>query len=163
VNNTKDIIQIGVIGMDLTSQLAKIFDLNESKGFLITDLAPGSPAAQTGKLQKGTITYNQSGEIIDSNGDIIIAIDDKEVRKIDDILTYVEREKEIGDTVNLKIIRNNQIENIDIVLGPRTTEDQTSVSQQYSQEPLPNKDDENAAQCYEFLPKSMCDLLYKKQ
>src|SRR5918999_1547229 len=77
---------LGVVGMDITPQLAKIFGLKDSKGFLITDITPGSPAAQTGKLQKGTITYNQRGEIINSNGDIIIAIDDKEVRKIDDIL-----------------------------------------------------------------------------
>ncbi|HEX5981741.1 MAG TPA: trypsin-like peptidase domain-containing protein, partial [Nitrososphaeraceae archaeon] len=78
---------LGVVGMDITPQLAKIFGLKESKGFLITDITPGSPVAKSGKLQKGTITYNQRGEIIDSDGDIIVAIDDKEVRKIDDILT----------------------------------------------------------------------------
>ena len=149
---------LGVVGMDITPQLAKIFGLKDSKGFLITDITPGSPAAQTGKLQKGTITYNQRGEIINSNGDIIIAIDDKEVRKIDDILTYLEREKKVGDTVKLKIMRNNQIEHVDIVLGPRVSEDETSVLQQYDQQPLP-KQDEFVGQCYKFLPKSLCDLL----
>ena len=149
---------LGVVGMDISPQLAKIFGLKESKGFLITDITPGSPAAQTGKLQKGTITYNQRGEIIDSNGDIIIAIDDKEVRKIDDILTYLEREKKVGDTVKLKIMRNNQTEYVDIVLGPRVSEDETSVLQQYDQQPLPKQDD-SVGQCYKFLPKSLCDLL----
>jgi S1-C subfamily serine protease len=149
---------LGVVGMDITPQLAKIFGLKESKGFLITDITPGSPAAQTGKLQKGTITYNQRGEIINSNGDIIIAIDDKEVRKIDDILTYLEREKKVGDTVKLKIMRNNQTEHVDIVLGPRASEDETSVLQQYDQQPLPKQDD-FVGQCYKFLPKSLCDLL----
>lgn len=149
---------LGVVGMDITPQLAKIFGMKESKGFLITDITPGSPAAQTGKLQKGTITYNQRGEIINSNGDIIIAIDDKEVRKIDDILTYLEREKKVGDTVKLKIMRNNQIEHVDIVLGPRVSEDETSVLQQYDQQPLP-KQDGFVGQCYKFLPKSLCDLL----
>ncbi len=149
---------LGVVGMDITPQLANIFGLKESKGFLITDITPGSPAAQTGKLQKGTITYNQRGEIIDSNGDIIIAIDDKEVRKIDDILTYLEREKKVGDTVKLKILRNNQIEDVDIVLGPRVSEDESSLLQQYDQKPLP-KQDEFASQCYKFFPKSLCDML----
>ena len=143
--------------MDISPQLAKIFGLKESKGFLITDITPNSPAAQTGKLQKGTITYNQRGEIIDSTGDIIVAIDDHDVRKIDDILTYLEREKNVGDTVKLKIMRNNQLEDVDVVLGPRVSEDQTSVIQQYDQQP--NQQDDRVTQCYKFLPKALCDWM----
>ena len=149
---------LGVVGMDITPQLAKIFGLKESKGFLITDITPGSPAAKSGKLQKGTITYNQRGEIIDSDGDIIVAIDDKEVRKIDDILTYLEREKEVGDTVTLKILRNDKLENVEIVLAPRVSEEESAVLQQYDKKPVPKQDD-FLAQCYQFLPKSLCDLL----
>jgi len=149
---------LGVVGMDITPQLAKIFGLKESKGFLITDITPGSPAAKSGKLQKGTITYNQRGEIIDSDGDIIVAIDDKEVRKIDDILTYLEREKEVGDTVTLKILRNDRLENVEIVLAPRVSEEESAVLQQYDKKPVPKQDD-FLAQCYQFLPKSLCDLL----
>ena len=149
---------LGVVGMDITPQLAKIFGLKESKGFLITDITPGSPAAKSGKLQKGTITYNQRGEIIDSDGDIIVAIDDKEVRKIDDILTYLEREKEVGDTVTLKILRNDKLENVEIVLAPRVSEEESAVLQQYDKKPVPKQDD-FLGQCYQFLPKSLCDLL----
>lgn len=149
---------LGVVGMDITPQLAKIFGLKESKGFLVTDITPGSPAAKSGKLQKGTITYNQRGEIIDSDGDIIVAIDDKEVRKIDDILTYLEREKEVGDTVTLKILRNDKLENVEIVLAPRVSEEESAVLQQYDKKPVPKQDD-FLAQCYQFLPKSLCDLL----
>jgi S1-C subfamily serine protease len=150
---------LGVVGIDITPQLAKIFGLNESKGFLITDITPGSPAAKSDKLQKGTITSNQRGEIIDSDGDIIVAIDDKEVRKIDDILTYLEREKEVGDTVTLKILKNNQLEDVEIVLGPRVSEEESSVLQQYEKKPVPKQEDDFLAQCYQFLPKSLCDLL----
>ena len=150
---------LGVVGMDITPQLAKIFGLKESKGFLITDITPGSPAAKSGKLQKGTITYNQRGEIIDSDGDIIVAIDDKEVRKIDDILTYLEREKEVGDTVTLKILRNDKLENVEIVLAPRVSEEESAVLQQYDKKPVPKQENDFLAQCYQFLPKSLCDLL----
>ncbi|HVP82356.1 MAG TPA: trypsin-like peptidase domain-containing protein [Nitrososphaeraceae archaeon] len=149
---------LGVVGMDITPQLAKIFGLKESKGFLITDITPGSPAEKSGKLQKGTITYNQRGEIIDADGDIIVAIDDKEVRKIDDILTYLEREKEVGDTVTLKILRNDKLEDVKILLDPRITEEEPFLLQQYDKEPAPKQDD-FLAQCYQFLPKSLCDLL----
>jgi S1-C subfamily serine protease len=149
---------LGVVGMDITPQLAKIFGLKESKGFLITDITPGSPAAKSGKLQKGTITYNQWGEIIDADGDIIVAIDDKEVRKIDDILTYLAREKEVGDTVILKILRNDKVEDVKILLDPRITEEEPSLLQQYDKEPVPKQDDFRT-QSYQFLPKSLCDLL----
>jgi len=149
---------LGVVGMDITPQLAKIFGLNESTGFFITDITPGSPAEKSGKLQKGTITYNQRGEIIDADGDIIVAIDDKEVRKIDDILTYLEREKEVGDTVTLKILRNDKLEDVKILLDPRITEEEPFLLQQYDKEPAPKQDD-FLAQCYQFLPKSLCDLL----
>ena len=149
---------LGVVGMDITPQLAKIFGLKESKGFLITDITPGSPAEKSGKLQKGTITYNQRGEIIDADGDIIVAIDDKEVRKIDDILTYLEREKVVGDTVILKILRNDKVEDVKILLDPRITEEDSSLLQQYDKEPVPKQDD-FLTQCYQFLPKSLCDLL----
>jgi S1-C subfamily serine protease len=154
---------LGVVGIDITPQLAKIFGLNESKGFLITDITPGSPAAKSGKLQKGTITYNQRGEIIDADGVIIVAIDDKEVRKIDDILTYLEREKKVGDTVTLKILRNDKSEDVEILLDPRITEEEPSLLQQYDKEPVPKQDvpkqDDFLTQCYQFLPKSLCDLL----
>ena len=138
---------LGVVGTDMTPQLAKIYGLKESKGFLITAITPGSPAAQTGELQQRTI---------DANGDVIIAIDDKEVRKIDDILTYLEREKKVGDAVKLKIMRNNEIEEVDVVLGPRASEYQTSVLQPFEQEPLPNPNDDNI--CPGWLPREFCDF-----
>ena len=145
---------LGVVGMDITPHLAEILGLKETKGFLITDITPGSPAAKSGKLQKGTITYNQLGEIIDADGDIIVAIDDKEVRKIDDILTYLAREKEVGDTVTLEILRNDKLEGVEIVLDPRVSQEESSVLQQYDKKPVPKQD-----QCYQFLPKPLCDLL----
>ena len=54
-------------------------------------------------------------------------------------------------------MRNNQIEEVDIVLGPRGSEDETSVLQQYEQQPLPEQE-ESVEQCYKFLPRSLCDL-----
>jgi hypothetical protein len=64
----------------------------------------------------------------------------------------------VGDTVTLKILRNNQIENVEIVLAPRVSEEESSVLQQYDKEPIPKQDD-FLTQCYQFLPKSLCDLL----
>ena len=64
----------------------------------------------------------------------------------------------MGDTVTLKILRNDKLENVEIVLAPRVSEEESAVLQQYDKKPVPKQDD-FLAQCYQFLPKSLCDLL----
>ena len=44
----------------------------------------------------------------------------------------------------MKILRNNQIENVEVVLGPRGSEE-SSVLQQYDKKPVPKQDDFLAA------------------
>ena len=43
-------------------------------------------------------------------GDIIVGIDNNTVRKIDDILSYLEREKKVGDEVQLSVLRDGRIQ-----------------------------------------------------
>ena len=52
-------------------------------------------------------------------GDIIVSIDDNEVRKIDDILIHLQREKSVGDEIELGIIRDNTESTITVTLGER--------------------------------------------
>ena len=47
-------------------------------------------------------------------GDIILSVDGKEIRQIDDLLIHLQREKNVGDTINLEILRDGKT--IDIVL-----------------------------------------------
>lgn len=111
---------LGIVGLDVSTKIADFFGLKDTKGFLITDIATGSPAEKAG-LKKGTFLVNSNGEIVESTGDIILQIDDKPVRKIDDILTYLEREKKVGDNVELTIYRNGELKNFDLQLTARPT------------------------------------------
>jgi len=52
-------------------------------------------------------------------GDIILAVDGKDVRKIDDILIHLQREKSVGDEMVLKILRDGAISNIVLILEER--------------------------------------------
>jgi S1-C subfamily serine protease len=52
-------------------------------------------------------------------GDIIVSIDGNEVRKIDDILIHLQREKSVGDETELGIIRDNTESTITVILGDR--------------------------------------------
>jgi S1-C subfamily serine protease len=55
-------------------------------------------------------------------GDIIVGIDNKIVRNINDILVYTMREKEVGDSIILTIVRDGQISEISTTVDAMPTE-----------------------------------------
>jgi S1-C subfamily serine protease len=52
-------------------------------------------------------------------GDVIEKIDDKVVRKIDDILAYIESRKSVGETVSLSVLRDGKIQKVNLSLAAR--------------------------------------------
>jgi S1-C subfamily serine protease len=152
---------LGVVGMDVTPALAKLFGLEKTAGFLVTDLSEGSPAAKSG-LREGTISYNNRGEFIDAQGDIIVGIDGNPVRKIDDILTHLEKEKKVDDTVILTLIRDKKFINVELQLGERPTHSDISRSsgaELFGDSQSKSSNGGMYSECLKIMPKSLCDLL----
>ena len=109
---------LGVSGRDVTPEVADALGLKEARGFLVIDIVEDCPAA------KYDIRGSDRDVILDDRevklgGDVVVGIDDMEVRKIDDILVYLEREKSVGDQLRLTIIRDGEIVEISIILGER--------------------------------------------
>ena len=100
---------LGISGTDVTPEIAESLGFNQSRGFLVTDITSGSPADKAG-IRGGYKIDNINGREIALGGDIIVAIDNNTVRKIDDILSYLEREKNVGDKVQLTVLRNGSIQ-----------------------------------------------------
>jgi S1-C subfamily serine protease len=109
---------MGISGSDVDPDLAKIRELNSSKGFLIATVIEGSPADTAG-LQGVTITKEIEGREYALDGDIIIKIDDVVVRKISDILIHLQREKSIGDELIMTVNRDGTMIEAVLVLGER--------------------------------------------
>ena len=109
---------MGISGSDVDPDLAKIRELNSSKGFLIATVIEGSPADTAG-LQGVTITKEIDGREYALDGDIIIKIDDVVVRKISDILIHLQREKSIGDELIMTVNRDGTMIEAVLVLGER--------------------------------------------
>ena len=109
---------MGISGSDVDPELAKVRELNSSKGFLIATVVEGSPAEEAG-LQGVTITKEIDGREYALDGDIILKIDDVVVRKISDILIYLQREKSIGDEMVMTINRDGVLIEAVLVLGER--------------------------------------------
>ena len=109
---------LGVAGRDITPGLADRLGLNEPRGFLVMDVVAGSPAEKAGIL-KGTEDTVIDGIPIKLGGDVIIAVDNNTVRKIDDLLAYVEMKKSVGDNLELTILREGQMMEVVATLAAR--------------------------------------------
>lgn len=93
---------IGISGIDLDSTTAKRNNLQE--GIYIAQVASNSPASQAG-LQKG---------------DIIIGVDDKETKTMEQLNEY-KNTKKIGDKIKLKIVRASKEQEVELTLASDTT------------------------------------------
>ena len=109
---------LGVSGTDMTPGIAEALGLDEPRGFLVVDVVSGSPAERAG-IQAGNREATIDGRPIELGGDVIVAVDGKPVRKIDDILVYLQREKGVGDNLELTVLRDGKLRDITAVLGAR--------------------------------------------
>jgi len=109
---------IGISGRDIDPDLARVLELKDAKGFLIITVVDGSPADKAG-LKGMTATQVIDGKEYPADGDIIISVDDKEVRKISDILIHLQREKSVGDEMVLGVLRDGEFMHISLELVER--------------------------------------------
>jgi len=109
---------LGISGRDIDPDLAKILNLKDAKGFLIVTVVDNSPSSKAG-LHGATETKEIDGTSYALGGDIILKVDGLEVRKIDDILIHLQREKTVGDEMILEILRDGRISEFTLLLEQR--------------------------------------------
>ncbi|HEY7110915.1 MAG TPA: trypsin-like peptidase domain-containing protein [Nitrososphaeraceae archaeon] len=110
---------LGLEGVDMTSSIAKVLNLQEPKGFLVVNVDEGGPASKAGILGGDRIvSLPREGRSISIGGDIIIGIDGNDIRSKHDLLLYL-TSKKVGDSVELSIIRNDNLEKLAVILGER--------------------------------------------
>jgi S1-C subfamily serine protease len=94
---------LGIEGMPVSQDLASKLNLKTTKGVYVVGVMTGSPADKAGLVKGGRNAQNEPG----AGGDIIMAVDDTPVAKVDDILTYFNGKKP-GDKVTLTIQRGDE-------------------------------------------------------
>lgn len=109
---------IGISGRDIDPDMANVLNLKDAVGFLVITVVEDSPAFQAGLIGSEK-TIEVDGVNYPIGGDIILAVDEKEVRKIDDILVHLQRAKSVGDEMVLEILRDGRTTNITITLDVR--------------------------------------------
>lgn len=106
---------LGVSGTSLTPDIAKQMGLAKNyHGVFVTTVVPDSPAQKAG-LQEAT--YN--AERVLKGGDVIVALDGKLVRDIDDLIIYLAENKVVGDTVSIQINRAGKLVELTASLASR--------------------------------------------
>ena len=104
---------IRMAALDLTSQRA--LGLPQVTGAYVTEVSPGAPAAAAG-LRAGGV--DELGELL-PGGDLIIAVDGRPIASSDDLISYLVFNTEVGQTINLTIIRDGQQLDVPLTLGQR--------------------------------------------
>ncbi len=105
---------IGISGLNLNPELGKILNISLETGVLVVETFPGSPARKSGI--KGGHTNLIIGNLSFAvGGDIILAINDEKIGKMDDLVKVINR-YQIGDTVKVKLWREGKHIEIPLVL-----------------------------------------------
>jgi S1-C subfamily serine protease len=110
---------LGIAGFKLTPDLAESFGLPRNyKGVIIENVVKNGPADKAGL--KGMILQGDRygrQQIIDK--DILIKVDSIPITRIDDVISYLDINKKVGDKINLTVNRNGQILDLAATLTAR--------------------------------------------
>jgi 2-alkenal reductase len=110
---------IGILGTELNSDLATAMDFDaDQRGVLVLEVTGDSPAADS-DLQGSDRTTTIEGLEAQIGGDVIVAIDGQPVNDFDDLLTYIVNQTEVGQTITLRVLRDNAEQDVSITLGAR--------------------------------------------
>jgi S1-C subfamily serine protease len=106
---------LGAEGRPLWPRLAEALNLAVQQGILIERVEPGGPAAQAG-IRGGTKSVLAGMQELRVGGDVLIAIDGKQITNQSDLSLLLNRSQP-GDTVTVTIVRDGKKMNLPVKLG----------------------------------------------
>ena len=105
---------IGIRMQTLNINVAEQLDIPEAAGAYVLDVSPDTPAEKAGLIESG---FNNFGPM--PGGDLIIAVDGEEIKSSDDLISYLVFETEVGQTVDLTVVREGKEISVPLTLGER--------------------------------------------
>jgi S1-C subfamily serine protease len=110
---------LGLSGTTLTPDLATAMGLDAGqRGMLVADVTSDGPADKAG-LRGSDREVEIEGQQVRVGGDVIVTIDDQPVNEFDDLVIYLARHTEVGQTVTLTVLRQGKEVQIQVTLGAR--------------------------------------------
>jgi serine protease Do len=102
---------LGIMIQDLTPELAKSFDIKETKGVLVANVAADSPAAKAG-IQQGDVITSFNGKAVESSRE----------------LSQMAAATKPNSRAKIDIIRDGTPKTIEVTIGTMPAEGQAAVS-----------------------------------
>ena len=107
--------KLGIVPLQLTGRIADALDLSVQEGLLISQVVRGGAADQAG-IRGGTQAVQSGNQIFYVGGDVITSIDGQPVRTRDD-LDRLLNAKNIGDRVQVEVVREGRRVKLDVTLS----------------------------------------------
>ena len=110
---------LGISGSKLTPYLTNLFKLPRNyKGVLIDNVVKDGPASKAG-IRGLVLQVDMYGHQQIADKDILIGLDNTRVSRIDDVISYLDLNKKVGDNLLLTVNRDGQILNLNTTLTSR--------------------------------------------
>jgi len=109
---------MGISGISLSPFAARALKLDVKRGVLVEEILNDTPAQKAG-LRGGDKIVTIEGMSFKTGGDVITAINGEPVQVFDDLLAYLGRYSQPGDTITLTIHRNGKMLKIPLILTSR--------------------------------------------
>jgi S1-C subfamily serine protease len=109
---------LGVTTAVLYPQLAERLDLAVENGAVVIDVVEESPADEAGIEARGERIEFQGQRDIPDDGDVIVAVDDVRLNRVNDLSDVISTRNE-GDRVALRVLRDGEERRVMVELGER--------------------------------------------
>ncbi len=108
----------GALGYEITPALAQALNLPVDHGLLVAKVYPNSPADKAGIRDATRIIIAGNRRFL-VGGDILLKIDDHQLKDWDDLDDYLETDTHVGETVRLTILRDGREMTVPVTLEER--------------------------------------------
>jgi serine protease Do len=118
---------IGLSGATLIPEIAQAMGLDaQQHGALVVEVVPGGPADKAGLIGSSQ-TVTIQGQQYPIGGDIIIGVDGQVVKTFDDLISYLYLNTDVGQKIQLKVLRQGKEITVEVTLEARPSSTQTSA------------------------------------
>ena len=111
---------LGFSGDSLYPDLAESLGLPRNyKGVLVESVDVGGPGDEAGLIGTGSAGSFQGNNVANAVGDIIIELDGRSIKGIEDVIGYIDEQKSVGENIVVTVNRGGQILDLNAILESR--------------------------------------------
>jgi len=131
-NGKFDYPYLGLSGRTIDATVARALDLpNTLTGVYVAEVVAGGPSEAAG-LQGVRQSVRADDRELAIGGDIVTAIDDRAVRRFEELVGYLVTKTTPGQTVTLTVLRGGEELKIEVVLGSRPGSEEATLQRELS-------------------------------